>query len=315
VRVVVDGNHIATRARHGGLVLRSRSDGKRTATLYGFLTILAGALRTLKATNYHTSIFFDGGHSAYRKALYPGYKQKERTPEEQLEDMLFREQVNLLRTEFLPAMGLASGSLPGVEADDLIAVVARKTPPSQYPCVIVSGDSDFGQLVTDERIHVLNADCKLIREAEVLEKWGTTGDGVALSKAFIGDTSDKVKGVAGIGKQRVKLLIPYFDMILEQCRKRQNGSADPAWSLPTEFAEQYAKITNMLLAGLDTLDRNLKLIRLPEYFDHHFPDVESAATVCDEVLTGQRNRNMVRFVTLCREWEIDDVIPMVMNAI
>src|SRR6185295_20393236 len=95
----------------------------------------------------------------------------------------------------------------------------------------------------------------------------------ALAKSIIGDTSDCVKGVPGIGAKRALVLVPYYDMILEHCRKLQNGTADPDWTLPKEYVEKYTKIIDKLLNNMDIVQRNLKLIQLPDFFDeNHFPD-------------------------------------------
>ncbi len=317
MRVIIDANNIAKRARHGGLVLRARSDGRRTATIFGFLRILATSLRTLKACGYHTTLVWDGGHSAYRKALYPDYKKRVRTPAEMLEDVIYNEQVKVLREEFIPALGIPSGSIPGIEADDIISSVAIGSAPATRPCVIVSGDSDFHQIVSDGVIHQLNSDGDIIHEAQVLAKWGTKGHGIALAKSIIGDTSDKIKGVPGIGVKRAAALVPYYDLILEHVRKRANGTADANWSLPAEYAEKHAKVHAFLLAGFEVLERNLKMITLPDFFDDdHFPDTEARVKFCHEVLRdGGKPLDTYRFSALCREWELDDLIPEVLKVV
>lgn len=309
MKVIIDGSYMAMRARFNVTGKLARSDGRRHGVIKGFLRSLGYTLRTLGASHFHTIVVWDGGKSQYRTALYPEYKIKEQTPEEIEEGKLYREQVAILQRDFLPALGVRSGYIQAVEADDLISVLASSN--MNPPAVIVSSDTDFHQLVSDN-IFLFGSDSKILRLPEIAARWGTTGDGCAIAKALIGDDSDKIKGVAGIGESRAKTLAPYFPHLLKKLREYQNGFPDTEWEVS---GFEGKKFFEQLKMGLPILDRNLKLVRLPTYAtDQHFPDKAAYYDFVTTVSNQFWERDTMKFATLCRIWEMDDIISEVAGA-
>lgn len=306
MKILIDGSYMAHRQRYSALGKMERSDGVRNGVIKGFLRSLAFTIRHLHAANYHTIVVWDGGRSEFRTNLYPEYKVKEKTEEDRVEDAHYYEQIKILRKDFLPALGVRTGCIGGVEADDLISLLAVSNP--NPPTLIVTGDTDFHQLVS-ENILLLAGDTETIDLSMVHERWGTTGYGCAIAKALIGDSSDKIKGVEGIGKVRAKTLTPYYDQILDYLRQWRNGIASPDWVLEP-FAKQ--KFMQKLRDGMPILDRNLKLVALPTYAtDDHFPNKQALLDFLVTVANAEWLRDTPKFVTLCRTWELDDILAEV----
>lgn len=306
MKIIIDGSHMAHRQRYSLMGKLERSDGTRNGVIKGFLRSLAFTIRHFNAANYHTIVVWDGGRSEFRSKLYPEYKVKEKTPEDVIEDKHYYEQVRVLRRDFLPALGVRTGCIGGVEADDLIALLAVSNP--NPPTMIVSGDTDFHQLVS-ENILLLAGDAETIDLSMVQERWCTTGYGCAVAKALIGDSSDKIKGVDGIGKVRARSLAPYYGEILDYLRQWRNGLAPPDWVIE-QFANK--KFMQQIREGMPILDRNLKLVTLPTYAtDEHFPNKQALLDFLVTVVNADWLRDTQKFVTLCRMWEIDDVMAEV----
>ena len=203
--VIIDGNSLMHRAFHA-LPPLSNEDGLYTNAVFGFLSMLlkvAGDVRP-----QYLAVAFDLHGPTFRHADYEAYKagRKPTAPE-------LRPQFGLVQ-ECLSAMGIRQLTCPTFEADDILGTMARRCEESGIHALLVTGDRDSMQLVT-ETSHVLYtkrgvSDVVLYTPEKVLEDFGVTPAQIPDLKGLMGDASDNIPGVPGIGeKTAVKLLAAY----------------------------------------------------------------------------------------------------------
>jgi len=195
--LLVDGYNMAFRAFYGMPEL-TRADGFPTGALHGWIKTMWRLQDQEKPEGM--LVFFDLGGSTQRLALHPEYKaQRKETPEP------LEKQIPLIK-EMTRAMGLVGVELDGIESDDLLASHGRMLANAGHDVLIVSADKDFAQCVTD-RIKILQppptANPKLgwrvLDAAGVMEKFGVPPAQIAEYLALIGDTSDNIPGIDGVG--------------------------------------------------------------------------------------------------------------------
>ncbi len=205
--LILDGNSVVNRAFYG-VSLLSTADGLYTNAIYGFLNIL---LKYTQSENPdYTVVAFDLKAPTFRHKKYDGYKANRKGMPEEL-----RVQMPVLK-EVLAAMNIACISLEGYEADDLIGTVAKKCEADNVECLIVTGDRDSLQLA-NENTHISIPSTKfgvtsteLMTPEKIKEKYGIMPNRVIDLKSLMGDSSDNIPGVPGIGeKTAVKLLNEY----------------------------------------------------------------------------------------------------------
>lgn len=199
--VLVDGSGFIFRAYHS-LPPLTRPDGTPVGAVYGFVNMLLKLRDSMPAT--HLAVIFDAGRKTFRNELYPAYKANRPEPPEDLIP-----QFPLVR-EATRAMDLPAVELPGFEADDVIATYARRAAAQGLEVVVVSSDKDLMQLVGDGiRLYDAMKNRDIGRE-QVIEKFGVPPEQVGDALALIGDTSDNIPGVPGIGPKTAAELIHNF---------------------------------------------------------------------------------------------------------
>ncbi len=185
------------------------SDGRHTSALFGFVNSIFKILRD-EEPDYLVAVF-DAKEKTFRHEMYPEYKAtREKMPDE-LQDQL-PDLWRLIDTFNIPRM-----VMPGYEADDIIGALAVSAKEQGIESYIVSGDKDFMQLVND---HIFlytpgrqGASADIIDSSGVEAKWDVKPEQVVDFLALMGDSSDNVPGVAGIGKKTaVTLLQEYGDL-------------------------------------------------------------------------------------------------------
>ena len=249
--VLVDGNNLAYRLN--STLELTAPDGSRVSSVYGIISALLQWRKSFKYFPGTPIIFFwDRGHAKARRELFPGYKQRERKPEDEEWMVSFRQQCRLLE-ELLPALGCRVIYGAGVESDDLIASWAEGMADDGETLVtVISGDSDYEQLV-GEHVRVLRPGGLVLTEEQVIAERGVPPSSMAAWKALVGDGSDKIPGVPGIGEKRATQLLQEFPE-LGQC------------GLPPKsrwMSHPSAKLLRKVLDDWDTFERNYKLIKLP----------------------------------------------------
>jgi len=197
---LIDGSGFIFRAFHG-LPMMNRSDGTPTNAVYGFCTMLTRLMTENGAD--HLAVIFDAGRKTFRNDIYPDYKAHRPPAPEELVP-----QFPLIR-EAVEAFGVAQVELEGFEADDLIATYAKLGREQGAEVTIVSSDKDLMQLVRPGVGLLDPLKNKPIGEAEVALKFGVAPDKVVDVQALIGDPTDNVPGVPGIGVKTAAELIGF----------------------------------------------------------------------------------------------------------
>ncbi len=181
--------------------------GQHTNAVYGFVSMLTRLLETEQPT--HVAVAFDVSRHSFRTEEYPEYKgTRDATPEE------FKGQVELIR-EVLEAMGIVSLSREGYEADDILATLAYRAGNDGATVLVVSGDRDSFQTVTDN-VTVLYpgtgpGDLRRMTPQAVEEKYGVPPHRYPEIAAIVGETSDNLPGVPGVGPKTAAQWINKYD--------------------------------------------------------------------------------------------------------
>ena len=208
--LILDSNSILNRTYYGVRPLSTR-DGVPTNAIYGFLNILIKLINDYKPD--YLCAAFDLKAPTFRHKLYDGYKaQRKPMPDELAKQMP-------ISKEILTAMGVPLLQLEGYEADDIIGTVSRICGENGVECCIATGDKDDLQLVSPSTRVILtvskygNPETTVYDEAAVMERYGVTPREFIDVKALMGDPSDNIPGVAGIGEKGAMSLIQQFHSI------------------------------------------------------------------------------------------------------
>lgn len=207
--LVIDANSIVNRAFYG-IKLLTTKDGRYTNAIYGFLNIF---LKLREETGADCVAFaFDLKSPTFRHKLYSEYKAGRKGMPDEL-----AEQMPILK-ELLTALGYKLVALEGYEADDILGTLSAACR-EEDECFIATGDRDSLQLV-GARTRVLLASTKMGRpetrlydEARVLAEYSVTPPQLIDVKALMGDSSDNILGVAGVGRKTAETLISEFGSI------------------------------------------------------------------------------------------------------
>ncbi|HWR84066.1 MAG TPA: DNA polymerase I [Candidatus Deferrimicrobium sp.] len=184
----------------------TNSKGENTSATFGFVNSLLKIMREEKPD--YMAVAFDTRHPTFRHVAYSEYKSTRAKMPDELVDQLPR-----IR-QAVDALGIPSFELEGYEADDIIGTIARKAESAGMDVWCVTGDKDYFQLV-DDRVRIYNpkpgseAPEKMGRE-EVRTKFGVPPEQVIDKLALMGDTSDNVPGIAGIGPKTAQSLLEEF---------------------------------------------------------------------------------------------------------
>ncbi|MGA3004234.1 MAG: DNA polymerase I [Acetobacteraceae bacterium] len=199
--VLIDGSGFIFRAFHA-LPPMTRPDGTPVNAVFGFTNMLARLLKDHTGT--HIAVIFDAGRHTFRNRLYEAYKaQRPPAPEDLVPQFI-------LTREATEAFGVPAIELTDWEADDLIAAYAKAAEDQRWRTTIVSSDKDLMQLIRPGVIMMDPLKQKPIGPAEVMEKFGVTPDKVIEVQSLIGDSTDNVPGVPGIGPKGAAQLIAEF---------------------------------------------------------------------------------------------------------
>ena len=208
--LVLDGNSIANRAFYG-IKLLTTKDGRYTNAIYGFMNILLNLLRDNDPDE--VAVAFDLKAPTFRHKMFDGYKATRHGMPQELAD-----QMPVLK-ELLADLGFAMVSLEGYEADDLLGTLSAAAAARGDDCLIATGDRDSLQLV-NEHVTVLLAATRMGRsetvvmdEAAVEEKYGVKPKQLIEVKSLMGDTSDNIPGVPGVGEKTALDLIRRFESL------------------------------------------------------------------------------------------------------
>jgi DNA polymerase I len=273
--ILIDGHALIYRAYHAFQDLSTPS-GVKVNAVYGFARILLTVIRDFHPE--YIAVTFDTHAPTFRHAEYLGYKSSR---PEMPEDL--RPQIDIIK-KVVTAFNIPQFELPGYEADDLIGTLSAQARDLKQNLltVIVTGDRDAFQLVEDDLVHVwLPGRGKFSKDKEyneegVMEKMGVKPSQIIDLKALMGDASDCIPGVKGIGEKTAVKLIQEFGSVdsvyenlvqPEKLTESQKKTLTPAIVKKLAEGQQDAVMSKQLA----TIDRNspitleLELCRMSTY--------------------------------------------------
>ena len=284
---LIDGHALAYRAYFalsatGGDRWRTAS-GEPTAGVYGFASVMLRLLETDKPD--YLAVAFDVGKT-FRDEIFPEYKAtREKMPDD------LRTQIERIR-EMVDIFQLPRLEMEGYEADDVLGSVANKAVEQGLGVKIITGDRDLLQLVTERIIVNLPgrsmSDARDYYPADVIKKMGVRPDQVVDLKALMGDSSDNIPGIYGIGQKTAEKLLGQYDTLdniyehLEEIpgrfRNKLVSDKDAAYlsqnlarirtDLPVELDLELARADKLNVAGVTELFRELEFHSLTNRLMH-----------------------------------------------
>ncbi len=280
---LIDGFNLAFRAYYGMPEL-AREDGFPTGAIHGWVRQMWWVEDNIKADKVF--VFFDLGGASRQLAIREDYKANRGETPEDLE-----KQVPVIK-EWTRAAGYAGVERNGVEADDLIASYSHQLAEDGHDILIVSADKDLAQLVND-RVHQMvpppTANPKVgwreLDPAAVEEKFGVKPSQIADYLALIGDTSDNIPGLKGVGpKTASKWLIQYktLEDIIAHC-----GELNPK------------RFQSLVYEEADSVRMNLKMTLLNRELpidddDHVAPNPDRAVEILRDMEMGKSAEDLLK---------------------
>jgi len=250
--LIIDGNSIINRTFYAIRMLTTK-DGTPTNAVYGFLNILFKNLDELNPD--YIAVSFDLKGKTFRHEMYEGYKAHRKGMPDEL-----AVQLPILK-EILSAMKIAILEKEGYEADDIIGTVSKMCEDEGVNCFILTGDKDDLQLASGKTFIVLTTTSKgqtiqeVYDDKKVLEKYNVTPKEFIDVKGLMGDPSDNIPGVAGIGEKTALSLISQYHSIENIYSNIDN--LDVSKSVKEKLA--CGKESAYLSKVLATIDKNVPL--------------------------------------------------------
>lgn len=290
--VLIDGHSILNRAFYGIPVL-TNSEGLHTNAVYGFLNILFKVLEEEQAG--YAAVAFDLKAPTFRHKMFDGYKGTRKPMPQEL-----HEQVPLIK-EMLQAMGIPVLTMEGYEADDILGTISHRMEAEGMEVSVVSGDRDLLQLATDNiriRIPKTKATGTEVEDyyaKDVEARYQVAPTQFIDVKALMGDSSDNIPGVPGIGEKTATKLIAEFGSIeqtyenLEKVRPPRAREAirlhyDMAQmsktlaaiclEVPISFSKEEARIKNLYTAEARNLCRRFEFRNLLAKFGSETDEIQ-----------------------------------------
>ena len=281
--IIIDGNSIVNRAYYGVRPLSTKT-GIPTNAIYGFMNIM---LKYIDEYNPdYLCVAFDLKAPTFRHKMYEAYKaQRKGMPDDLAEQMPHLK-------EILSAMNILQLSLEGYEADDIIGTVSRICDESDIKCNIVTGDKDDLQLASKNTSVLLTTTrmgqttTQELDDKGVFDKYGVTPEEFIAVKALMGDSSDNIPGVKGIGEKTAFDLLSHFhsldnlyehidsDHIKKAAREKLIAGKDDAYmcyklctidrNVPIQFAVEDALYREADNAALSAKLEELELRKIAE---------------------------------------------------
>ncbi len=211
--VLIDAMSLLHRAYHAYPQSLSTKEGELTNAVYGFTSMLLSVMEKLKPT--HMAVAWDVGKPTFRHDEYEGYKESREKPDEELLGQIERTE------EVVGVLNIPQFGLEGYEADDLIGSLSKQgADEKDAEVVIVTGDRDVLQLVEDDKVKVWmpaapgryskNRGPKIYNKEAVKAKYGLDPEQLIDLKALMGDSSDDIPGIKGIGTVTATKLMKKF---------------------------------------------------------------------------------------------------------
>lgn len=265
--VLVDGSSYLFRAYYAPPHL-TNSAGEATGAIYGVVNMLKSLLNQYQPT--HIAVVFDAKGKTFRNDMYAEYKAN-RPP---MPDDL-RTQIAPLH-EIIKAMGLPLVVIDNVEADDVIGTLAQYATSQGRHTLISTSDKDMAQLVNESVTLINTLDNRVSTPVTVEERFGVRPDQIIDFLALMGDSSDNIPGMPGVGEKTAQSILQGMDSIdamLANPEKITELSFRGAKSMPAKIAEH--KDILLLSRELATIKLDVDLPMSPEAFERKNPDTEA----------------------------------------
>lgn len=246
---LIDGYGFVFRAYHSMPPL-SRPDGTPVGAVYGFTNMLIKLLASLDVT--HVAVVFDAGSKTFRNDIYADYKANRPPCPEDL-----KPQFSIVR-ESAESLNLAILEKAGFEADDIIATIAKRAAADDFEVLVVSSDKDLMQLVDDNISMYDPMKNRLVGIAEVQEKFSVGPDRVLDVLSLMGDVSDNVPGVRGIGPKTAAELINEFGTLENIFLNLDKIKQKKRKEVLTEGVEN-AKLSKILITLKDDVETGIEI--------------------------------------------------------
>lgn len=250
--LLVDCSAFAYRAYYSMPAMRRQADGEPTGAVLGFMSMIWRMLGAAAADQpTHAAAVFDAPGQNFRHKLFPAYKGN-RDPARSIN---LEKQLPLMRP-VAEVLGLTPVELKGYEADDVIATLATRAHKAGIRSTIVSSDKDFGQLVVNDWIEIVDPmqrardPSKSSRrlEADIVAKFGVPPHQVPDVQALAGDSVDGIPGIPGVGLDKAAALIRRFGSLEEVLKRhREVRWTQVRHQLATKAADArlYLKLTTL----------------------------------------------------------------------
>ena len=317
--MLIDGHSILNRA-YFGLPHLTAPDGTPTGAVYGFLNIMFKFLDD-EAPD-HLAVAFDLSAPTFRHKAYKDYKGTRKPMDEDL-----KVQVPLIK-DILKTMNIPVVTQEGYEADDIIGTLSKNAGDDGMNVVIVSGDKDLLQLV-DEKVTVKNPKTSRgvttvtdYTPEKVQEEYGVTTEEFVLLKAIMGDTSDNIPGVKGVGPKTAAPIVAQYhtlesviehipDLRSESLKKKMNDGIESMKmsyflasidrEVPLEFKTCDAKLTHIFTPEAHEVFKKYNFRSLLKRFDDNESSVKNEDfKIPDAVIIDEKSKAKELF-TDCRK--------------
>ncbi len=280
--LLMDGHSIANRAFYGVPDL-TNSAGEHTGAIFGFLNMMFKYIEDEQPDNF--AVAFDVHAPTFRHQMFAEYKGTRKPMQPELKEQIPRIQ------EMLKAMGVPVITKEGWEADDILGTLSRIGEERGFDVTIVSGDRDLLQLATDKvkisipKTKKTGTEIEEYYAAQVKERYGVTPKQFIDVKALMGDASDNIPGVEGIGEKTASALIAQYGSI-EECHEHVDELKPPRAS--KNLAAQWD--TAVLSKELATINLNAPI------------ELEEGATALGNLFTEEA-------YLLCKRYELKKLLP------
>lgn len=280
--ILVDGSSYLYRAYHAFPPLTNRA-GEPTGAMYGVLNMLRSLILQYQPT--HAAVVFDAKGKTFRDELFEDYKSH-RPP---MPDDL-RAQIEPLHA-MVKAMGLPLLAVSGVEADDVIGTLAREAEKTGRPVLISTGDKDMAQLVTPGITLINTMTNTILGPDEVVTKYGVPPELIIDFLALMGDSSDNIPGVPGVGEKTAQALLQGL------------GGLDALYGEPEKIAGLTFRGAKTMAAKLEQnkelayLSYKLATIKTDVELELGCEQLTVATPAADELLTLFKKYEFKRWIT------------------
>ncbi len=305
--ILIDGNSILNRAFYGimGTKMLTTADGKYTNAVYGFFSILFKVMDDLQPE--YMAVAFDVKAPTARHKMYEGYKATRKGMPNEL-----AEQMPIVK-DILELMNITIIEKEGYEADDVLGTLAKEGEKAGLDVTILSGDRDIFQLATEKisiRIPHTKAgktEVDTFGEAEIFEKYGVKPIQLIEVKGLMGDTSDNIPGVPGVGEKTALELI------------KQYGSIDNMYKAIDEKTDTLKeKLKEKLIANKDLalLSRNLGTINIEVPLQEKVEDLKLTEWNNEKLFEKFKELNFHRFIDRfnlqieIKDREVEDLVQI-----